>query len=51
MPEYEITTGSGYVLEEMDVDEIEASWIPDDWAIWDDIDRNPGDGYEMQRPE
>ena len=33
------------------IEEIEDSWEPDDWAIWDDIDRNPGDGYEMQRPE
>ena len=32
------------------LEEIEDSW-EDDWAIWDDIDRNPGSGYDMPRPE
>ena len=34
-----------------DVDQIERDWEPDEWAIWDDIDRNPGSGYNMPRPE
>ena len=36
---------------DISLEEIEEAQEEDDWAIWDDIDRNPGRGYDMPRPE